>query len=96
MGFEKNNIGINRNGRPQGTPNKDTAEIKAVFKKLLENNIETLQEDFDALHPVQRIKFLLEVASFILPKMKSTEMVIDSKSTFEPITILMPGYESDN
>ena len=93
MGFEKNKIGINRNGRPQGTPNKDTAEIKAVFKLLLENNIETLQEDFEALQPAQRIKFLLEVASFIIPKMKSTEMIIDTKKDFEPITINMNDWK---
>jgi len=92
MGFEKNKNAINRKGRTPGVPNKDTTQIKAVFQLLLENNIDALQEDFEALQPAQRIKFLLEVASFIIPKMKSTEMVVDTKTTFEPITINMSDW----
>jgi hypothetical protein len=93
MSFAINKNTINRNGRPKGTPNKDTAEIKAVFQLLLENNIEALQEDFEALQPAQRIKFLLEVASFIIPKMKSTELAIDNKRIFDPITINMNDWQ---
>lgn len=93
MGFEKNKNAINRKGRTPGVPNKDTAEIKAVFQILLENNIERLQEDFEALQPAQRIKFLLEVASFIIPKMKSTELAIDNKRIYEPITINMNDWK---
>jgi hypothetical protein len=93
MSFAINKNAINRKGRTPGVPNKDTAEIKAVFQLLLENNIERLQEDFEALQPAQRIKFLLEVASFIIPKMKSTELAIDNKRIYEPITINMNDWK---
>ena len=93
MGFEKNKNAINRKGRTPGVPNKDTAEIKAVFQLLLENNIDALHEDFEALQPAQRIKFLLEVASFIIPKMKSTEVAIENKRIFDPITINMNDWQ---
>jgi len=93
MSFAINKEAINRKGRTPGVPNKDTAEIKAVFQLLLENNIERLQEDFEALQPAQRIKFVLEVASFIIPKMKSTEVAIENKRTFEPITINMNDWK---
>ena len=68
-------------GRSAGTPNKATTEIKEAFQMLLEDNLPTLQRDISSLAPNERVKFMLELASFIIPKMKSVDLKADKKET---------------
>jgi hypothetical protein len=70
-------------GRKAGTPNKATTEIKEAFQMLLEDNLPTLQRDISSLEPKERVKFMLDLASFIIPKMKS----VDLKDQTETILI---------
>jgi len=70
-------------GRKAGTPNKATTEIKEAFQMLLEDNLPTLKRDISSLEPKERVKFMLDLASFIIPKMKS----VDLKDKAETITI---------
>jgi hypothetical protein len=68
-------------GRLAGTPNKATTEIKEAFQMLLEDNLPTLQRDISSLEPKERVKFMLELASFIIPKMKSVDLKEDKTET---------------
>ena len=68
-------------GRLAGTPNKATTETKEAFQMLLEDNLPTLQRDISSLEPKQRVKFMLELASFIIPKMKSVDLKEDKTET---------------
>ena len=68
-------------GRKAGTPNKATTEIKEAFQMLLEDNLPTLQRDISSLEPKERVKFMLELASFIIPKMKSVDLKEDKTET---------------
>ena len=61
-------------GRLAGTPNKATTEIKEAFQMLLEDNLPTLQRDISSLEPKERVKFMLDLASFIIPKMKAIDV----------------------
>ena len=67
-------------GRAKGIPNKTTTEIKEAFQMLLEDNLPTLQRDISSLEPKERVKFMLDLASFIIPKMKSVDLK-DKKET---------------
>jgi hypothetical protein len=97
MSFAINKNAINRSGRVKGVPNKSTAELKQIFKTLLETNLEQLQNDFEQLKPSERIKFTLQVAEFLIPKLKATDLNIEAVKEFEPIIIQMGNYgESDN
>ena len=58
----------NPNGRPKGTPNKTTAEIRNIFQLLLEQNLNQMKADIKALEPKQRLDVLLKLSEFILPK----------------------------
>jgi hypothetical protein len=64
----------NLNGRPPGSKNSNTAEIRERFNMLVQNNIDKLQKDIADLEPFQRIKIILELAKFILPTLKSIEL----------------------
>ena len=68
-------------GRLAGTPNKATTEIKEAFQMLLEDNLPTLQRDISSLEPKERVKFMLDLASFIIPKMKSVDLKEEKTET---------------
>lgn len=61
-------------GRTKGTPNKTTAQIREQFQILISNNIEVLQNDIEALEPLQRIKTIIELSKFVLPTLKAIEL----------------------
>ncbi len=73
--FEKNNK--KGAGRPTGSKNKITQDIRETFKELLENNIHTIQNDLDLLEPLERLKMLLHLANFVIPKLKQQELKTD-------------------
>ena len=54
-----------------GVPNRATAEVREYFKLLIQGNLERMQSDLDSLEPKDRIKFMLDMAKFILPQLQS-------------------------
>ena len=66
-------------GRKAGTPNKATKDIRDAFSLLIENNIDTLQKDLDSLEPKQRVKLLLDMAQFVVPKLRNVDLKTDEK-----------------
>lgn len=69
----------------KGTPNRATNEIRESLKQLLETNLATLQGDITALEPKDRVKVLLELAKFVIPTLKATELT--TKEDFKTIEI---------
>ena len=74
-------FGKNNSGRPKGSVNKSSNEIRETFQLLLSNNLEKIQDDLNELEPRDRIKLLLDLASFIIPKMKSVDLKSDVEET---------------
>lgn len=68
-----NTTGQKHGGRIKGTPNKDTADIRAKMQEIVATNIKTLQADFKKLSESERIKYTLDMAKFCLPTLKSIE-----------------------
>lgn len=77
----------NKNGRPKGATNLATAKAKEAFLELLEANLERVQNDLDALKPNERIKLILEIASFVMPKMKATEVTSSFGDRINPVIL---------
>jgi len=73
----------NQAGRKKGVRNRSTSEIRDSFQILLEENLEQLREDIRSLEPRERVKFMLDLATFIIPKMKSIQMNDTSEETIE-------------
>ncbi len=73
MGF-RNRESASRAGKlssRKGIPNKATNEVRKAFQQLVENNLPKMQKDLDSLEPKDRIKFMLDMAKFILPQLQS-------------------------
>ena len=79
--------GIKTGGRTKGTPNKTTAEIREKYTLLLDNNLDRLQDDIDALEPKDRIKTLLQLSKFVIPSLRATEITSNDENGFNPIVI---------
>jgi hypothetical protein len=76
MGLTKGKTN-NLNGRPKGSPNKTTKEIKEAINLIVSNNIETLQSDIDSLDPKDRIKVICDLFKYVVPSLSSSELKTD-------------------
>ena len=80
MALKKGEI-INPNGRPKGSQNRTTSEIRAAFQQLVSNNIDTLQTDLESMEPEKRVLYIIKLSEFILPKLQS--MTIENQIELE-------------
>jgi ABC-type transporter Mla subunit MlaD len=89
--------GIKTGGRTAGAVNKTTTEIREHFQSLVSNNLEQLNEDLKSLEPLQRLKTIIEIAKFVVPTLKATELTTDIENKFNPISItIVNSNEDDN
>ena len=68
-------------GRAKGIPNKTTTEIREAFSELLQGNLEQLKVDIASLEPASRVKLLLDMAQFVVPKLRSIDLQSDMEET---------------
>jgi len=61
-------------GRPKGSKNIATAEVREKFKELVEANLSQFQSDLDSLEPAERLKIIMAMAKFVLPTLKSIDL----------------------
>jgi hypothetical protein len=95
MKFEKGNT--YGSGRPKGSKNIATDKIRKAFTELLEKNMDKLQEDLDALDSKDRLKSIMDLASYVLPKLRNVEMQLEhvEQPLFPDIHKLMEIPEED-
>ncbi len=62
-------VGNSGGGRPKGSPNKTTAETKALFQELFEKGMETALQDLQLLEPKDRLEMMVKIAPYIIPKL---------------------------
>jgi hypothetical protein len=63
----------NSTGRPKGSVNSDTSYIRFRFEQLLNGyEIEQMKADLMECSPVDRIKLVIGLAEFIIPKLQRT------------------------
>ena len=86
MAFEKGNK--HGKGRPPGTPNKSTAQIKDYLQTVSEYLETELMSDIDVLNPIERVKLWLSIQEYLLPKLG--RMQISDSDNEVNITISYP------
>lgn len=64
---------LNPKGRPKGTPNKSTKEMKALIKTFVENELSNADELLAELTPKERLDILCKLLPYVVPK--QTEIV---------------------
>jgi hypothetical protein len=86
MAFEKGNK--HGKGRPPGTPNKSTAQIKDYLQTVSEYLEKELMSDIDVLNPIERVKLWLSIQEYLIPKLG--RMQISDSDNEVNITISYP------
>ena len=85
-----------RAGRPAGTPNRATSEVRAAFARLVEGNADKLQDWLDATadkDPGKAIDLVAKLAEFIIPKLSRSELRGADGSGAITIKIIRQGDE---
>ena len=77
MRFKKGN---NLGGRSTGSKNKITQKIRDSFSKLINDNLEGLQNDLDDLEAKDRLRIIIDLAGYVIPKMKAVEVQAEVKN----------------
>ena len=66
-------------GRAKGIPNRTTTVVREAFSELLQGNLEQLKVDIASLEPASRVKLLLDMAQFVVPKLRSIDLQTDEE-----------------
>lgn len=60
-------------------PNKISTKVRESLVSFLEGNIDSIQESFDTLKPIEKLQFISSILPYVAPKLSSIESEIDNK-----------------
>ena len=63
----------NPNGRPKGSPNKITAEMRDWMAKFINGQKAQIKKDWKALEPKDRVALFEKMLKYVIPQMKEVE-----------------------
>lgn len=72
MGLHKGQTN-NPDGRPKGSQNKISGEVKMVLKSIVDQELEKLPERLNTLDDKERIEVLTKLLPYVLPKQHKVE-----------------------
>ena len=81
MGLPKGRTN-NKKGRPKGTPNKITKEIRLKIDQFITEKISEIDEIWQELEPKDKFTFLSKLLEYTLPKLRSQELNISEYNNF--------------
>lgn len=64
--YKKGECG-NPSGRPKGSKNRNTEQIRSRLQQFIDDNLESLQTDFEKLDVKDRFMFLEKILKHVLP-----------------------------
>ncbi len=87
----------NPNGRPKGSPNKITKELRSFVADLLDENREQIIEDFKKISPKERLLILERYMQYVIPKKTHNEetKMRTQTLTFDEFQRLLNGEKID-
>lgn len=89
MGLKKG-MTNNKSGRPKGTPNKTTTELKQWINILISNNIQQLTKDLKKMEPAERWRIVEKLMAYVIPKQQAVTAEIELNNlTDEQINMII-------
>ena len=68
---------LNPNGRPKGSTNKITNDLRAKINTIVEKQIDNIEADLQALEPKERLQIVEKLISYCVPKLQAQSIEID-------------------
>ena len=90
----------NPNGRPKGTPNKITQDMRVWLSSVLDKNRHQMERDLKSLAPKERLLILEKLMQYVVRKQQAVSAEIDfSTLTDEQLNVIIEnltkGIEAD-
>lgn len=80
----------------KGVQNRTTQQVRKAFQLLIDDNLEQMQNDLDALQPKDRLRFIIDLSKFILPQLQAVSIEdLRDKDEFRVITINLKNDEDN-
>jgi hypothetical protein len=76
----------NPNGRPAGSANKTSREIRQIISSIITQNIDRIQDDIDSLDPKDRLTFMEKLLQYTIPRLQATSIHTIEPEPIEPKT----------
>lgn len=76
---EKGKFVIGNPGKPKGAMINASAKVKQVVFDFLERNVESIQESYDKLKPLEKLQFIANILPYALPKLSSIQSENNTK-----------------
>ena len=70
--------GSKSGGRCSGTPNKITRDLKETINNFLNNNIDSLQDNFNKLDAKDKINFIERLLRYSIPRIADNSITLDA------------------
>ena len=67
MRYSKGQSG-NPSGRPKGAKNKASGRLAGLVATIVDNNMNRIQKDLDSLEPQDRIRAIVSLMGYVIPK----------------------------
>ena len=67
----------NPNGRPKGTPNKITQDVRQWLSTVIDKNRRQMERDLKALEPKERLQMLEKLMQYVIPKQQAVSAEVD-------------------
>jgi len=69
----------NPTGRPIGTQNKETVNLREWLKKITVESRDQIEADIKGLKPLERCMLIVKLLEYVMPKMRETEVTINER-----------------
>lgn len=80
----------NPNGRPKGSPNKVSTDLRKWITQFIEDNRQQIKKDWLKLEPKDRIAMFEKLLKYTLPTLQATSITTDlNKLTDEQLDVLV-------
>ncbi|HNY62477.1 MAG TPA: hypothetical protein PLH70_01780 [Bacteroidales bacterium] len=73
----------NPKGRPKGSPNKITTDLKKWIGEIIVNNTDQLNKDLKEMAPVERWRIIERLLNYVIPKKQAVQAEIDLNNLTE-------------